>query len=123
MNGQRTLTDTRGIMWCRLKAPPCTRRSNAAAAAGDIDRVGGARDHSGTLVHEAGVRSGHEGEDSAVSDTEKSHDQFLIDKVGNVSEVCLHSEEAAAREVESRHGSYQKRCVCYESASWVSRCD
>ena len=74
-------------MWRRSKAPPCTRRSNAAAAAGDIDRVGGARDHSCTLVHEAGVRSGHEGEEAAVSDAEKSHDQFSV-RAGNLSDLA-----------------------------------
>lgn len=53
--------------WRQSKAPPQdTRCSDASAAAGDVDRVGGARDHSRTLVHEAGVRSGHEGEEAAV---------------------------------------------------------
>lgn len=100
-------TDTRVAWWRRSKAPPDTRRSDTAPAAGDVDRIRGARDHSGPLVHEAGVRSGHEGEEAAVR-TRKSHDQFLIDKVVGKSagEVCLHGEEAAAREVESGHGSY-----------------
>lgn len=93
--------------------------SDSAAAARDIDRVGGARDHRRTLVHEAGVRSGHEGEEAAVNDTQVTRSVFGLGTRA-LRRLRLHGEEAAAREVESRHCSYQERCVCYESAStWV----
>lgn len=36
-----------------------------------------------------------------------------------MSEVRLHGEKTAAREVESRHGSCSECCACCESASWV----